>query len=100
MKKTLSTFLNEGASKAGKRILTRSLQRKLTKDWQIGGAMSLVAIADEAKAGVKDAVKALASIDGMGEFKKAKLAGGMKASYEGGIVSVITSDGKVRVEYA
>jgi len=98
--KTYSEFINESASKAGKRILARALKQKLSDDWTIGGGGTLVAMADEDKASIDDAVKALSKVSGISEFKSAKLAGGKKANFDGGIVSVIVSNEKVRVEYA
>jgi len=96
--KTYAEFINESAS--GKRVLIRSLKRQLSSDWSFGGVNTLVAMADEDKASIEDAVKALETISGVGKFEKAKLAGGMKASYDGGIISVVVSGGKVRIEYA
>jgi len=98
--KTLNEFINESASKAGKRILGRAVKQKLSDDWTIGGVGTLVAMVGTDKASIDDAVKVLSKISGMSDFKSAKLAGGMKANFDGGIVSVIESGDKVRVEYA
>jgi len=56
-------------------------------------------MADEDKSSVAEAVKALESIKGVNKFVDAKLAGGKKSSFDGGIISVLKSSGKIRVEY-
>jgi len=98
--KTYNEFITEAASKAGKRILARTLKQKLSDAWTIGGGGTLVAMGDADEVSIEDAVKVLSKISGVGEFKDAKLAGGKKSSFDGGIISVIETGGNVRVEYA
>jgi len=100
MSRTMKDFLSEASNAAGRRILIRSLKRKLSSSWQMGGTMSLIAMVDESKGSVDEAVKALKSIDGVGNFKESKLVGGTTASFMGGKIAVVSAAGKIRVEYS
>lgn len=94
-----ASFVNSG-SDIGKRVIIRSLKHKLSGDWRFGGTMNLVAIADENESSVDDVVRALEDISGVGDFKRSVFTGGMKASYNGGMIVVVVSGGKLRVEYS
>jgi len=96
--KTYSEFIGESAVE--KRTLARTIKRKLSDDFTFGGTMNLIAMADEDVMSIQDAAKAISTIQGVGKFTEGKLSGGMKASYGEGMISIVVSSGKIRIEFS
>lgn len=98
--------LCEDAKAATRRTLIRVLSRKLRGEgWETSstsGEQTLIVIGDPKKgATVEEAIKAIESLDGVKDkMKKGSLVDGYIVKYHGGIISVVESNGKIRVEYS
>lgn len=104
MSKTLDQLL-EDASAAIRRSLQRVLVRKLGKGWEAGsggGHQTLIAIGDPKEgATVEQAKKAIESLEGAKDkMRKGTFVDGLIVNYRGGILSVVESNGKIRIEYS